>query len=236
MQLNRANIKHIFFDFDGTLVDNLWISAPILTAAFEEILHPLGLALPPRYFQDHSGLTMRQIMADFKDKMAVIFPDDFMEGVNQKNLAAMASAARQSQGLKDFLDDIHRRRLDRSIVTGSEERRIKVCLAATKLEADFPPHDWVSTQHLPGGGPPKPAPDVYLLALQKYGRKADEVLAFEDSTQGVEAAVGAGIAVVGFIGGAHIALSDRAHEKERLLGAGAFGVIDDFGAATSFLP
>lgn len=39
----------------------------------------------------------------------------------------------------------------------------------------------------------KPAPDVYLLALQQLGLRADECLAFEDSRNGLLSAKGAGL-------------------------------------------
>jgi HAD superfamily hydrolase (TIGR01509 family) len=42
----------------------------------------------------------------------------------------------------------------------------------------------------------KPAPDVYVEALRLIGVRAQRALAFEDSTAGVEAARGAGVAVV----------------------------------------
>lgn len=42
----------------------------------------------------------------------------------------------------------------------------------------------------------KPAPDVYRLALDRLGLPASAALAFEDSRNGVDAATGAGLAVV----------------------------------------
>lgn len=42
----------------------------------------------------------------------------------------------------------------------------------------------------------KPAPDVFLLALDGLGISPDEGLAFEDSTNGVRSALGAGLRVV----------------------------------------
>lgn len=47
---------------------------------------------------------------------------------------------------------------------------------------------------------PKPAPDVYLYALQTLGLRADEVLVIEDTPESAEAAVGAGLDTVGFPG------------------------------------
>jgi beta-phosphoglucomutase-like phosphatase (HAD superfamily) len=39
----------------------------------------------------------------------------------------------------------------------------------------------------------KPAPDVYVLVLQMLGVQANAAIAFEDSPQGLQAAVGAGL-------------------------------------------
>jgi beta-phosphoglucomutase-like phosphatase (HAD superfamily) len=43
----------------------------------------------------------------------------------------------------------------------------------------------------------KPAPDVYLLALERLGRDADRCIAVEDSRNGVIAAKAAGLRVIG---------------------------------------
>ncbi len=43
---------------------------------------------------------------------------------------------------------------------------------------------------------PKPNPEVYLTALKKTGLKPAEVIAFEDSSSGINAAVSAGLKVI----------------------------------------
>ena len=45
---------------------------------------------------------------------------------------------------------------------------------------------------------PKPAPDTFQLALKKLGVSAEEAIVVEDSSYGVEAAIAAGIACVGY--------------------------------------
>jgi HAD superfamily hydrolase (TIGR01509 family) len=47
---------------------------------------------------------------------------------------------------------------------------------------------------------PKPAPDIYSLALQRLGEPAEHVMAVEDNVGGVQSAVSAGIKVIGFPG------------------------------------
>ena len=51
---------------------------------------------------------------------------------------------------------------------------------------------------------PKPAPDVYLHALENLNLPADKCLVIEDSISGCTAAKAADLFVLGFCGGSHI--------------------------------
>jgi HAD superfamily hydrolase (TIGR01509 family) len=68
-------------------------------------------------------------------------------------------------------------------------------LAASLVEADFA---FVADRSMVET--PKPAPDVYALALRALGLRADEVLVIEDTPESAEAAVGAGLDTIGFPG------------------------------------
>jgi HAD superfamily hydrolase (TIGR01509 family) len=65
----------------------------------------------------------------------------------------------------------------------------------------------------------KPAPDVYLHALERLGLAASQCLAFEDSENGIRASLGAGIATV-------VTLNDYTHGQDF---AGAVSVLDSLG-------
>jgi beta-phosphoglucomutase-like phosphatase (HAD superfamily) len=65
----------------------------------------------------------------------------------------------------------------------------------------------------------KPAPDVYLHALERLGLAAAECLAFEDSENGIRASRGAGIATV-------VTLNDYTRGQDF---AGAVSVLDSLG-------
>ena len=69
----------------------------------------------------------------------------------------------------------------------------------------------------------KPAPDIFLLALERMGWRAADSLVVEDSVAGVTAGKAAGLTVCGFVGGSHI----RPGHAERLLAAGADYVVAD---------
>ena len=72
-------------------------------------------------------------------------------------------------------------------------------------------------------GHAKPHPGVYLAAAASFGVPPGQCLVLEDSVTGVTAAVAAGMTVLGFIGGGHVA----AGQEARLKAAGALLVFND---------
>jgi HAD superfamily hydrolase (TIGR01509 family) len=65
----------------------------------------------------------------------------------------------------------------------------------------------------------KPAPDVYLHALDRLGLSASECIAFEDSENGIRASLGAGIATI-------VTLNDYTRGQDF---GGAVSVLDSLG-------
>ena len=49
----------------------------------------------------------------------------------------------------------------------------------------------------------KPAPDLFLFAASQMGFSPGDCIVIEDSAAGIEAAIAAGMHVVGFLGGSH---------------------------------
>ncbi|WP_085315764.1 HAD family hydrolase [Derxia lacustris] len=100
-----------------------------------------------------------------------------------------------------------------AVASNSEARRVRGVLARTGLAPLF--HDRVySGRDLDR---PKPAPDVYLAAAAGFGVAPARCLVVEDSATGVTAARAAGMTVLGFVGGGHLAPGHD--EKLRALGA-----------------
>ena len=73
---------------------------------------------------------------------------------------------------------------------------------------------------------PKPHPAVYLAAARGFGVDPAQCVAVEDSVTGVTAAAAAGMTVLGFIGGGHIAPG----QAQRLLDAGAYLCFEEMAA------
>ncbi|WP_028311153.1 HAD family hydrolase [Derxia gummosa] len=117
-----------------------------------------------------------------------------------------------------------------AVASNSEARRVRGVLARTGLAPLF--HDRVySGRDLDR---PKPAPDVYLAAAAGFGVAPARCLVVEDSTTGVTAARAAGMTVLGFTGGGHLAPGHG--ERLRALGAVAtFGHMEELPALVSGL-
>lgn len=77
----------------------------------------------------------------------------------------------------------------------------------------------------------KPAPDLYLAAAASLGLPPERCRAIEDSPNGVRAAHGAGLPVVGFAGSA----PDPADHAVRLTEAGAAAIAFDFDQVAAWL-
>jgi HAD superfamily hydrolase (TIGR01509 family) len=92
-------------------------------------------------------------------------------------------------GVAELLDHLDLRGIPRALATSTVREE-----AIARMGALFPRmHAAAFGDEVANG---KPAPDIYLLALERLGVRADGCLALEDSLPGVEAAEGAGLTVI----------------------------------------
>lgn len=225
---DMGKIKEILFDCDGTLVDSeiiaMRVAAEILIAHVE------------RQKKDH-GFTVMGIIREFAgwhfDKMIGEVAGRAGVGIDavaatEEKVGSTLDALRSVQaipGINDVIIELSSR-YGVSVVTSSEFSRVNLCLEVTGLDVHFPVTRKFSAHDTLQPPKHKPAPDIYLHALEQTGVSADEALAVEDSLSGVKSAVAAGVPVVGFVGASHIG-EDRAAAAKKLMDAGAALVIED---------
>ncbi|MEM6423987.1 MAG: HAD family phosphatase [Cyanobacteria bacterium P01_C01_bin.73] len=104
-------------------------------------------------------------------------------------------------GLDDLIFKLRAAQLPLAIVTGVARAEVEAVLTQAKLIDHFAVI--VAGDELPAGGS-KPAPDAYLLAVERFNQvypemqlTVDQCLTVEDAFPGIEAAHRAGIKVVG---------------------------------------
>ena len=205
-----AALRALIFDMDGTLIDtdNLHFSA------FTELFTSLGKPLTrDEYDARIAGRPNPEIFHDY-------FPDETdaaRQGlIDRKESRFRASAERWEPlaGLNKLLAWGRARELAIALVTSAPRENVTHLLAAIGLTDAFDPLVYADT--LPRG---KPDPLPYTAALGLLGITPLEAVVFEDSTNGVQSGVGAGVFTVG------VATTQR---PALLTNAGAGLVIQDF--------
>ena len=202
-----SRLSHILFDCDGVLVDTEYIAATKMQQALEERGVQIDFST---YLQEHSGTTFSAIFDYyFGDRM----PDAERFELMTKVEAEVAESVRPIAGVPEL---IRRIRLDKSVVSNSSIDTVRQALEVTGMAQDFNGRIFSSEQveHA------KPSPDLYLYATDSLGLNQAELLVIEDSPTGVQAAVSAGLKVIGFTGASHI----RPGHNEKLMALGAIAI------------
>ncbi len=118
-------------------------------------------------------------------------------------------------------------------VSSSATKRLRVCFAATGLDALIPEAVTFSAEDSLPVPTSKPNPAVYLHAGQVLGIEAEQGLAIEDSVAGVTSAVAAGYATVGNL--MFVLPDERECRRAELIDAGAVAITDSWRALADVL-
>jgi HAD superfamily hydrolase (TIGR01509 family) len=185
------------FDLDGTLLD----SVSFLRGAFQDFVNSSGIAGPvdPR---EYDGLSIRGIAtalmrgSDHPEKSAQL-ADKYVRIIQH----AYEANLQPFSGASDVLTSLQKRGLKLGLVTSAIDKMVAPLLARIGWGAIF---DVVVCGN--GVSQTKPAPDCYLAALASLSLAPEDVVAIEDSANGVLAARGAGLTVIGVSSADHAAV------------------------------
>ncbi|WP_298434300.1 HAD-IA family hydrolase [uncultured Jannaschia sp.] len=86
------------------------------------------------------------------------------------------------------------------LATTTDRRQVDAILRALAPEVRAGDFDWIGDRSMVEH--PKPSPDIYRRALGDLGVDADHALAIEDTPESAEAAIEAGLDIIGFPGAA----------------------------------
>lgn len=200
-------IKHILFDCDGVLVDTEITAAHVMVEAMQKKGADISLEY---YLLNLSGSTFSVILNTyFGSSFSGVEKKDFINELEQK----IVNKVKPINGVSDLLRSIS---IPKSIVSNSEIWQVKKEIEKSHISEFFTGH--IFSSELVKN--PKPAPDVYQLAMKELELTNDELLVVEDSIAGATAALAAGLRVIGFAGASHILPG----HKEKLIELGVIQV------------
>ena len=204
--------RQLIFDCDGVIVD----SEIVATRVVLRMLRPLGYVVSEaEHNSAYSGLLEHEILHRIQQEHGVELPSDFQPRLIENIIQALENELQPIPGMPELL-----RQLPGPIAVASNslvvhvERSLRIA-GVRDLVGDR----IFSSEHVPQA---KPAPDVYLLALNTLGYEAADTVIVEDRLAGASAALAAGATVIGFTGASHL----HAGHDQKLLALGVSAVAD----------
>jgi HAD superfamily hydrolase (TIGR01509 family) len=183
----------IIFDCDGVLVDSELIFARILAECLVAVDFPTTI-------DEAITLGFGKNRTTLSEAVEVWFgralPDTFFDTFAVRSATAFEHELSPMAGVTDLLAALP---TPRCVASNGRLDRVRQRLTVTRLLPFFDPHVFSASQVAHG----KPAPDLFLFAAYRLGAAPGDCIVVEDSIPGVEAAVAAGMPVVGFCGGGH---------------------------------
>jgi len=177
----------VVFDLDGLMIDTErldWQGSKAAGAA-------LGIDVDDDFLRQTIGRRLVDVEPEFERR--------FGHAVRWRTFAAEIQSWREDYiarhgvpwktGVAELLDHLDLRGIPRALATSTvrEEAMARMGLLFPRM------HTAAFGDDVANG---KPAPDIYLLAVERLGVPADRCLALEDSLPGVEAAERAGLTVI----------------------------------------
>jgi HAD superfamily hydrolase (TIGR01509 family) len=201
----RPATELLLFDCDGVLVD----SEPVACRILAELLSECGLpTTSEESMRFYRGRTESASIALASEKLGRPLPEDFGARLESDLQVAFEQTLRPIPGVAGAIEAIAARGLATCVASSGSVSKMQLTLGLTGLLAHFDGRLFSATDVARS----KPHPDVFLHAAEAMGASPARCCVVEDSPLGVEAAVAAGMRVLGYA---------RDSDAEILSGSGA---------------
>ncbi len=206
---------NVIFDCDGVLVDSEPISNGVLAAMLTEAGLPMTAEQSMAVFL---GRSWSSAAADIEARLGHPLDTGFRPRYLEAMYAAFERELEPVPGIHAALEAIDS---PLCVASSGAHEKMRLTLGRTGLLERFEGRLFSSTEVEHG----KPAPDLFLYAAERMGWAPADCVVVEDSAAGVQAALAAGMRVLGYAGRTDPALLagsvlfTRMEELPALLGA-----------------
>lgn len=186
----------VIFDCDGVLVDTEPVANRLLARVLSEEGFQISYEECRRLFV---GRTMDAVRAHVEAALGRALRADWTTSIRDRTLEAFAVGIEPVPGAGDLIHALRTRALPYCVASSGKFEKMRFTLGMTGL---LPLVEDVlfSAEEVAMG---KPAPDLFLHAASRMGHEPSRCLVIEDSVPGVQAAVAAGMPVIGYAGDPH---------------------------------
>lgn len=208
-----TNLELAIFDCDGVLVDSETISNRVLAQMLTEQGLPTTLTQSRR---DYQGLLLADVQADAEAKLGRALPANWLELYELERTIAFREDLQPIAGVAQAVKRIQEAGVAVCVASQGKLEKTRLSLQITGLEDLFEDDVLFSAYQVPRG---KPYPDLFLHAARTMGSDPSRCVVIEDTPSGVQAAVAAGMKVLGFC-------ADSDEQALSQAGARTFGSLD----------
>jgi len=181
----------VIFDCDGVLVDSERLMNREFSAMLNEIGLPYSAEETTRRFM---GRSMKSCMQIVEAELGRSAPDDFLQVLDRRAYAVFERDLVAVEGVEAVLDLLDRARTPYAVASSGSHEKMRKTLGITGLLPRLEGRITSATEVAHG----KPAPDVFLLAAERLAVPPGNCIVIEDSLLGIEAALAAGMQVIGY--------------------------------------
>lgn len=186
----------VIFDCDGVLVDTEQLANRLLARVLTEEGFPITYEESRRLFV---GKTMEAVSSHVVSATGRPMRADWMDYIRSKTLEAFAGGIDAVPGVREVLEALQTKGVPYCVASSGKFEKMRFTLGSSGL-LPFVEDLLFSAEEVAHG---KPAPDLFLHAAACMGHAPSACVVIEDSVPGVEAAVAAGMPVLGYAGDPH---------------------------------
>jgi HAD superfamily hydrolase (TIGR01509 family) len=208
---SEVTTKAVILDIDGTLMDTNYLHVEAWAHALEEVGDPV----PRAVIHKQIGKGSDKLIPEFVEGEEV---SERVSELHKEIYADLQENAHPLPGAKDFIRSLSERGYEVWLATSAEPEELEHHMGV--LEAEGRVTGVVSSGDAEES---KPAPDIFLIALERADASPGEAVVVGDSVWDMEAAKGAGVRCVAVMTGG-------AFSRSELEEAGASAVYEDCAA------
>jgi HAD superfamily hydrolase (TIGR01509 family) len=185
-------IDTVIFDLDGVIID----SEPVHQAIEKQLFKELGIEVPETFHQKLVGMNEEDLWGKVITEFGL---DTGLQSMVDKKRAYLKSSLENPQVFKAIpaviilIKTLKEQKYTLVLASSSPLFYIETILKYLDIHRDF--DAVVSGEEVTHS---KPAPDIFLEAARRVGKEPPSCLVIEDSANGIRAAKGAGMTVLGY--------------------------------------